>query len=102
MRQGDALRSLTCLCPQDRFAVLGKPVCRKVCDPVDASAHSLQSATLRKPHQYGVLNSQGARVFGREQAIVLFGKCIQLVHASAWHGYSMQPQCCNVIMLPPW
>jgi hypothetical protein len=27
----------------------------------------------------------GACVFGREQTIMLFGKCIQLVHASAWH-----------------
>ena len=63
MRQGDALRSLTCLCPQDRFAVLGKPVCRKVSDPVDPSAHSLQPAPLREPNQYGVLDSQGACVF---------------------------------------
>jgi hypothetical protein len=31
MRQGDALRSLTCLCLQDCFAVLGKPVCRTKC-----------------------------------------------------------------------
>jgi hypothetical protein len=31
------------------------------------------------------LNPLGTRVFGREQAIMLFGKCIQLVHASTWH-----------------
>jgi hypothetical protein len=31
------------------------------------------------------LNPLGACVFGREQAAVLFGKCIQLVHASTWH-----------------
>ena len=85
MRQGDALRSLTCLCPQDSFAVLSKPVCRKVRYPIDPSTHSRQPATLRKPYQYGVLDSQGACVFGREQAIMFFGKCIQLVHASAWH-----------------
>src|ERR1035441_3235249 len=102
MRQGDALRSLTCLCPQDSFAVLGKPVCRKVCDPVDASAHSLQPATLRKPYQHRVLNPLGTCVFGREQAIMLFGKCIQLVHASTWHEYSMQPQCRNVNIIPLW
>jgi len=54
MRQGDALRSLTCLRPQDSFAVLGKPVCRKVRDPVNPSAHSLQPATLREPNQHRV------------------------------------------------
>jgi hypothetical protein len=51
---------LTCLCPQDRFAVLRKPVCRKVRDPVDPSAHSFQPATLREPNQHGVLDSQSA------------------------------------------
>ena len=85
MRQGNALWSLTCLCPQDRFAVLGKPVCRKVSNPVDTSAHPLQPATLSKPNQHRVLNPLGTRVFGREEAIMLFGKCIQLVHASTWH-----------------
>jgi hypothetical protein len=76
---------MTCLCPQDSFAVLSKPVCRKVRDPVDPSAHSLQPTPLREPNQYRILNPLGTSVFGREQAIMLFGKCIQLVHASAWH-----------------
>ena len=49
MRKGDAHWSLTCLCPQDSFAVLGEPVCRIVCHPVDPSAHSFQPATLRQP-----------------------------------------------------
>jgi hypothetical protein len=31
------------------------------------------------------LNSLGTCVFGCEQAIVLFGKCKQLVHTSSWH-----------------
>jgi len=66
MRQGNTLRSLTSLRPQDSFAVLGKPVCRKVSNPVDPSAHPLQPATLRKPNQNRVLNSLGTRVFGRE------------------------------------
>jgi len=85
MRQGDALRSLTCLCTQDSFAVLGKPVCRKVGNPVDPSIHALQPATLCEPHQYRILNPLGTCVFGREQATMLFGKCIQLVHARSWH-----------------
>jgi len=102
MRQGNALRSLTCLCPQDRFTVLGKPVCRKVSNPVDTSAHSLQPTTLCEPYQYGVLNPQGACIFGHEQAIVFLGKCIQLVHASAWHKSSMEQLSLNVNIVPLW
>jgi len=85
MGQGDALRSLTCLCPQDCLAVLGKPACRKVRNPVDPPAHALQLATLRKANKHRILNPQRTCIFGREQAITLFGKCIQLVHASMWH-----------------
>jgi len=77
MRQSNALWSMmTCLCPQHRFAVLCEPVCRIVGNPVNASAHSFQAATLPQPSKHGILNSQGACFFRREQAIMFFSECV--------------------------
>jgi hypothetical protein len=69
--------------PTGQLRVIGKPVCWKVRYPVDPSAHSLQPATLCESYQYKILIPLGICVFGREQAIMLFGKCIQLVHSLA-------------------
>ena len=76
MRNCNALGSLTCLRPQDRLAVLSQPVCRIVSNSIDTSGHALQPATLRQPNQHGILDSQRAHFFGRQQAVMLFGKCI--------------------------
>jgi hypothetical protein len=75
MGQSNALGTMMIsLRPQNRFAVLGEPICWVMGYAVDASAHSLQAATLCQPNQDGVLNPQRARLFRREQTVMLFGK----------------------------
>jgi hypothetical protein len=55
-------------------------------NPVDAPCHTFQSATLRQTNQDRILYTGGARLFRREQSIMLFGECKQFVHAGARHS----------------
>jgi hypothetical protein len=54
-------------------------------NPIDAPSHTFQSATLRQANQDRILYAGGARLFRREQAIMLLGECKQFVHAGARH-----------------
>ena len=77
MGQCNALGTMMiCLRPQNGFAVLSEPICRVIGYAVDPSAHSLQTAALRQPNQDGILNPESACLLRREQAVMLFGKCV--------------------------
>jgi hypothetical protein len=65
---------------------LTKPIRWILCDPVDPSGHALQPTALCEPNQDGVFDSQSAGISRQEQAAMLFGKFIELVHASARHN----------------
>jgi hypothetical protein len=62
-------------------------------NPIDAPSHTFQSATLRQANQDRILYAGGARLFRREQAVMLFGDCKQFVHAGARHFIDFAPLC---------
>jgi len=102
MRQGHALGPVARPRPQDSLTVLGKPLCRILCNPVDPSAHSFQSAALPQSDQDGVLNAQRASFLGRKQAVLLFSKSKQLVHAGTGHELSIGREARGVNIIPLW
>jgi hypothetical protein len=69
-------------------------------NPIDAPSHTFQSATLRQANQDRILYAGGARLFRREQTVMLFGECKQFVHAGAWHSLILL-QCARPVNIVP-
>ena len=66
------------------------------------AADPLQPAPLRQTNQNGVLDPLGAGLLRQEQAVVLLGQCVQLVHAGSWHNPSMSQIALCVNIVPSW